>query len=72
MNVTTSSDHTFTLVYNMSRVDGAWLVRNIIVDGINLGLSYRSQFKSMMSEPDITLDKVIATWSVDMEQPDAV
>lgn len=44
--------------------DGHWQVRNLIVNGINLGLVYRSRFYSAMEDPTKggDLDKVIRTW----------
>jgi phospholipid transport system substrate-binding protein len=45
--------------------DGEWRVRNIIVNGVNMGLTYRNQFAGAMKDPvnGGSLDKVIDGWS---------
>lgn len=50
--------------YSMAaKKPGEWIVRNMIIEGINLGQTYRSQFSSSMSQNGGDIDKVIATWS---------
>jgi phospholipid transport system substrate-binding protein len=63
MEVTTQDDATFLLAYSMAKKESAWLVRNIIVDGINMGLTYRSQFDSMMISNNNDVDAVIENWA---------
>jgi phospholipid transport system substrate-binding protein len=41
-----------------------WKVRNIIIEGINLGIVYRNQFDTAMVTHKNDIDKVIANWSV--------
>ncbi len=57
----------YPVVYSMGRTSEAepWRVRNIIVVGINLGITYRNQFKSAMQDPQYggDLDKVIESWA---------
>ena len=67
MEVTTQEDSTFLLAYSVARKESAWLVRNIIVDGINMGLTYRSQFDSMMVSNDNDVDAVIENWAADAD-----
>lgn len=43
--------------------EGAWKLRNMIIENVNLGEIYRSQFESSAREYDGDLDKVIANWS---------
>ena len=62
MNVTTQDDKSFKLSYSMAKKESGWQVRNIIVDGINMGLTYRSQFDSSMISNDNNIDAVIDTW----------
>jgi phospholipid transport system substrate-binding protein len=63
MKVTTQGDSTFLLAYSMAHKEGVWQVRNIIVDGINMGLTYRSQFDSMMISNSNDVDAVIENWA---------
>ena len=70
MNVTTQDNKTFKLTYSMAKKESRWQVRNIIVDGINMGLTYRSQFDSMMISNGNDIDAVINNWgsSIDDEK----
>jgi len=44
--------------------DGQWRVRNMTIEGVNLGKTYRSQFGSGMTQNAGDMDAVIANWSV--------
>ena len=68
MNVTTQDDKTFRLTYSMAKKESQWRVRNIIVDGINMGLTYRSQFDSMMISNDNDINAVINTWGTPTDE----
>ena len=45
--------------------DGAWRIGNIVVAGVNIGLNFRSQFKSAVSDVKYggDLDRVIDAWA---------
>jgi phospholipid transport system substrate-binding protein len=73
MEVVTPSGSVYPVQYAMALGrDGEWRVRNIIVNGINIGLTYRNQFSGAMKDPANggSLDKVIDGWS-DMLQAEA-
>jgi len=56
----------YPVVYTMAlSKDGAWRMRNIIVNGVNMGLTYRSQFQSAAQDPAYggDLDKIIDAWA---------
>ncbi|SDZ93656.1 MlaC/ttg2D family ABC transporter substrate-binding protein [Microbulbifer marinus] len=58
----------YTLVRNRS---GQWKLINVILNGVNLGKTFRSQFaQSMQTHGD--LDKVIANWSAAKDVADQV
>lgn len=62
MRATTDDGATYILSYSMRRSeDGGWEVRNIIADGVSLGLTYRSQFDDLMSRHQ-DIDQVIKAW----------
>lgn len=64
--IRTAAGQVFPVVYSMAMSDdGTWLMRNIIVNGVNLGLTYRSQFQSTAQDPAYggDLDKVIDGWA---------
>lgn len=63
MEITGGNGRVYPVRYSMARTDdGGWQVRNVIVDGVNLGITYRNQFASAMQGNDI--DTVIENWSV--------
>jgi phospholipid transport system substrate-binding protein len=46
---------------------GVWKLRNVIIEGVNLGLTYRNQFASSAQQYGGDLDKVIANWRVEAD-----
>ncbi len=58
------SGRTYQVVYDVRRADGAWSLRNMVIEGVNVGLSFKSQFASAMKGPEYEgdLDQVIAAW----------
>lgn len=63
MRVTGSNGRDYPLHYSMALVDGgSWKVRNVVVNGVNLGQTFRSQFASAMRSAD-DMDVVIENWS---------
>tara|TARA_R110000868_G_scaffold218576_2_gene469351 strand:+ start:274050 stop:274664 length:615 start_codon:yes stop_codon:yes gene_type:complete len=67
MNVTGVDGSVYKLIYSMRRnKDGEWQARNMIVDGINLGLTYLNQFDSSMNRYEGDVDRVIDSWQDDM------
>jgi len=47
--------------------ENRWMLRNVIINGINIGLQFRSQFNAYMQKYNKDVDKVIENWSVDVE-----
>jgi phospholipid transport system substrate-binding protein len=65
VEVVTPSGSVYPVQYSMALSrQGEWQVRNIIVNGVNIGLTYRNQFASAMNDPrnSGSLDKVIDGW----------
>ena len=51
-------------MYQMGRDrSGEWKLRNMIIENVNLGEIYCSQFESAARKQDGDLDAVIANWS---------
>lgn len=50
---------------------GAWKVQNLILNGINLGLTFRNQFGAAVESNRGSLDKAIAGWTPDTQAIDA-
>lgn len=69
-NIYNASGKPYVIQYSMRRnKTGEWKLYNVIIEGINLGLTYRNQFASSAEQNHGDLDKVIATWQV---EPQAV
>jgi len=65
MEITTASGTVYPLSYTMGKNKaGNWQMMNIIINGINLGLTFRNQFSSAVRDPKYggDLDKVIDAW----------
>ena len=58
------AERVFTIRYQMGQYkDGAWRLRNLIIETINLGEIYRNQFSALARDADDDLDSVIAQWN---------
>ena len=67
MEITGANGRVYPLQYSMAQDDaGTWRVRNVIVDGVNLGVTYRNQFASAMASGEARgdLDAVIEGWTI--------
>lgn len=54
----------YVVIYQMGlEKSGAWKLRNVIIESVNLGEIYRDQFLSSAREYDGDLQKVIANWT---------
>lgn len=62
MEVRANNGNVYPVTYTMSNVDGQWKVRNVIVEGINIGLLFRDQFAQAMQTHRNDLDAVIDNW----------
>ena len=65
IEITGQDGSVYKVDYNLILLDGQWKLRNVIINGINIGLQFRSQFQASMSRNNNNLDEVIAGWSVD-------
>ncbi|MFT7653497.1 MAG: phospholipid transport system substrate-binding protein [Limisphaerales bacterium] len=61
----TYRDKPYSVVYAMERRGQKWGLVNIVIEGINLRLNYRSQFDSAMKGPKFgrDLETVLQAWS---------
>ncbi len=66
MEIRTSAGEVYPVLYSVTQEDdGSWVIRNLIVNGVNMGLTYRNQFNSAMNDPKYggDLDAVIDAWA---------
>lgn len=70
VEVVSTSGKTYPVNFTLRQSDGQWKVINVIVNGINLGLTFRNQFDQSMRDNDRDFDKVIDNWApkVDTDQ----
>ncbi len=61
--VTTGDRQTIELVSSIARTDDDWKVRNLILAGLNLGLTYRNQFDELMQASGSDIDAAIDAWA---------
>jgi phospholipid transport system substrate-binding protein len=61
-----ANNRIFLVEYSLVLVDNEWLLRNVVIEGINIGLQFRSQFAASMRKNRNDIDAVIQTWSVDV------
>ncbi|MGD8174617.1 MlaC/ttg2D family ABC transporter substrate-binding protein [Marinimicrobium sp. ARAG 43.8] len=58
---------TYRLSYTMAKNrSGEWKLINLVLDGVNLGRSFRSQFSQAVKTQGGNIDKVIDTWLDEM------
>jgi len=55
----------YPVEYSLVLLNEQWKLRNLVIDGINIGLQFRSQFTAYMQQYKNDIDKVIDNWSVD-------
>ena len=72
-NIFNGSGKSYVVQYTMRRNKaGEWKLHNLIIEGINLGLTYRSQFSAAAEKYHGDVDKVIANWTVEPEVTDSI
>ena len=61
-----TSNNIYPVTYKVRKNKmGGWLVINIIVNGVNLGLTFRNQFRALATEYDNDIDEIINNWISD-------
>lgn len=63
MEVTGRSGTIYPVSYTMVNVNGQWMLRNVIINGINIGKLFRDQFADAMQKNGNDLDKTINGWA---------
>tara|TARA_B110000967_G_C18890043_1_gene566683 strand:+ start:1040 stop:1666 length:627 start_codon:yes stop_codon:yes gene_type:complete len=63
-----SSDNVYPLEYSLARKkSGEWMVVNVVINGINLGKTFRNQFVQSAQRSGGDIDQVIGGWLSDSE-----
>ena len=64
--ITTSNVYPITYKVRKNK-NGDWLIINIIVNGVNLGLTFRNQFQALAKEHNENIDEIIKHWTSDAD-----
>lgn len=64
MEIRSKSGSLYSVRYSMYKnSEGQWLLENLVLNGVNLGLTFRNQFSEYMKKYKGDIDQVIANWS---------
>ena len=63
MEVKDKKGAVYPVSYTMVQKDGQWMLRNVIINGINIGKLFRDQFADSMQRNGNDLDKTIDGWA---------
>lgn len=73
MDVISGNGTVFPVIYSMHKTDKEkWMMENVIVFGVNIGLAFRDKFELEYRKNKGNLDQVIKGWTVDLELEGAV
>ena len=62
MEVRDEKGTVYPVSYTMVSHNGTWMMRNVVINGINVGKLFRDQFAQSMQDNRNDLDRVIDTW----------
>ena len=68
MKVTGNNGAVYPVQYTLENIAGEWKVRNVIVNGINIGKLFRDQFADAMQRNGNNLDKTIDGWAGEVDK----
>jgi phospholipid transport system substrate-binding protein len=63
MKVSGSNGAVYPVSYTLTKINGEWKLRNVIINGINIGKLFRDQFADAMQRNGNDLDKTINGWA---------
>ncbi|MFJ4142140.1 phospholipid-binding protein MlaC [Pseudomonas sp. NPDC089734] len=63
MQVKGNNGAVYPVSYTLEKLNGEWKVRNVIINGINIGKLFRDQFADAMQRNGNDLDKTIDGWA---------
>ncbi|MEG5264649.1 ABC transporter substrate-binding protein [Pseudomonas sp. JDS28PS106] len=63
MQVKGNNGAVYPVSYTLEKISGEWKVRNVIINGINIGKLFRDQFADAMQRNGNDLDKTIDGWA---------
>ena len=55
----------YPISYKLRKSDDQWMIVNIIVNGVNLGLTFRNQFQALANNHDGNIEMILMNWISD-------
>ncbi len=55
----------YPISYKLRKSDDQWMIVNIIVNGVNLGLTFRNQFQALANNHDGNIEVILMNWISD-------
>ncbi|WP_248806631.1 phospholipid-binding protein MlaC [Pseudomonas sp. MWU13-2100] len=71
MTVKGSNGTIYPVSYTLEKINGEWKLRNVIINGINIGKLFRDQFADAMQRNGNNLDQTINNWAGEVEKAKA-
>ncbi|GAA3973295.1 ABC transporter substrate-binding protein [Allohahella marinimesophila] len=69
LEVVAESGNKYPVTYSMYNSEkNGWLLENVIVNGVNIGLAFRDKFEQLMSQYRGDIDQVIDNWTSTVEE----
>ena len=63
-----TNDGVNKIMYTMRKDEAGWRLRNVVLDGINLGKTFQSQFAQAVKDSDGDVELAINNWGVDTSE----
>jgi len=68
LDVISDNGTVFPVLYSMHKnKQSQWLVENVVVFGVNIGLAFRDRFETQMRKNKNDIDAVIESWTVNLD-----
>jgi phospholipid transport system substrate-binding protein len=71
VNVTSKAGVNYTLVNYMVKKDDNWKLVNVMLDGINLRITFQNQFAEMMQRSQYDVGQVVDSWQAKIDDKPA-
>ena len=60
-----TGDSIYPILYKLRKTENGWAIINIIINGVNLGLTFRNQFRALADEHNENVTLTIKNWVSD-------